>query len=328
MKTMAWNRLMLSMLAAATAFGGCAHAPPAATGAPSALPAETADGYQLAMTTFECWLGPVWDDALGAPPEARAELAKEDCNQVAAAVWGDTERTHIERLRAQEQVAVEDAALKVRALAGKMSDGDRRALVQLFKAVAAAQHENMWARRGADRIKIDLADDERPRERLTADEHAVIAALDAKDALAVLWHIEGPFAADARTLALMVAMDRMQAARGLPKHMKVYAVRGAFELFFNLGAPAMAADPMTPLEPGAWLDYLTRAAAAAGHAAVGGTTPRERNQLAWGSVLEGFADRLRPELPRVSARLRPVVRGVVARLDAEYVADRNATAKR
>jgi hypothetical protein len=315
MKTIVWSGLAVALL-------GCAHTPAATRGARA-----RGSGYELAMSTFSCWLGPVWDDALGEPAPERVASAEQRCRDVAAQVWGDSERTRVERLRALESVAVEDVALKVRARAADMGADEQRALVALFKQVADAERETMYARRAGDRVKIDLADEERPRARLTSDEQAAVAALDRHVAIDSLFRADGPFAADARALAILSAMDRMQTARGLPKHMKAYAVRGVFTLVFQVPPPQMPADPTIALTPGQWLDYLSRVATVAGHPLLDGArTPRERNQLAWGGVLAGFADRLRPELAQLSPRLAPVVRGTVARLDAEYVADRNAIA--
>jgi hypothetical protein len=302
---------------------GCAHAPSTAQSANN-----RASAYALAMTTFACWYGPVWEDALGEPAEQRKTSTDERCREVATTVWNDTDRTRLERLRAVESVAVEDTLLKVKALAkAEMNETERRSLVALFTAVAAVQKENMYARRGADRVKIDLENEDRTPEKLTTDDKTAADALDTHAAIATLLAVRGTFANDAHALGLLAAMDRVNAARGLPKHMKLYATRGIFALVFGLMAPRMPSDPSAPLWPGQWLDYLTRAAAAAGHPLVDGTrSARDRNQLAWGSVLEGFADKLRPDLDRVSVCLQSVVRGTVTRLDAEYIADRNAVA--
>lgn len=302
---------------------GCAHAPAAI----ATRQASQSDGYSLAMATFACWLGPVWTEAEQPTAAAQVADAHARCNDVAVRVWGDAEPTRVERLRALEAVAVDDTVLKVKALSATMPDGDRRALEALVKRTADAQRENMWARRASDKIKIDLGDEDRPDQRLTADEQQAIGALGGHRALAALLALSGPFGDDAHALALLAAMDRMELARGLPKHMKVYAVRDAFQLLFAVPPPPLPADVATPLPPGEWLSYLERVATAAGHGGGGDAQPpRARNQLAWGSVLAGFADRLRPLGERTSATMAPVVRATVKRLDAEYIADRNAVA--
>jgi hypothetical protein len=128
-------------------------------------------------------------------------------------------------------------------------------------------------------------------------------------------------------VGLLCAMDRMETARGLPKHLKVYAVQGPYEMLFGVRPPTVPDDATLPMRGGAWLAYVSETALAAGHPVPARVTGLEdRELLAWGGVLAGFADRLRDALDGVSERteLRVVGRGAITRLESEYRASEAA----
>jgi hypothetical protein len=129
----------------------------------------------------------------------------------------------------------------------------------------------------------------------------------------------GDLTAEAHAMALLAAMDRMELARALPKHLKVYAVGDAFQIVFGVAPPSVPSDPTAKLVPGVWLGYLTDVAKAAGHAVPDkATSPREREPWAWGGVIEGFSDKLRGDTGKLSGTLAKVTSAVVKKLDAEW----------
>jgi hypothetical protein len=123
-----------------------------------------------------------------------------------------------------------------------------------------------------------------------------------------------------RAFGILCTLDRMAMARGLPKHLKVYAVGAPLSILFGVSPPAVPEDPTAPIKTGTWPTFLADVAAAAGHPVPAeATAPIDRESLAWSGVLAGLSDRLRPEIGAVSNRtqLPNVLSGVVARLDAQ-----------
>jgi hypothetical protein len=203
-----------------------------------------------------------------------------------------------------------------------------RELVALLHAVADAARETIHARRAADVVKDDVRDPP-PPETSRDDKRAAAAWLRQKGALGALLRLDaGPYAADARAIAMLFALDRMEIARGLPKHLKIYAVGAALGDVFGVAPPAVSEDAPAPIRTGLWLAYLTDVATAAGHAVpVDARDPQNREPLAWTGVLEGFADELRKDATDTSARRAALVnieRSVVRRIDDEYRNEREA----
>ncbi|MGH7434491.1 MAG: hypothetical protein ACRENE_02370 [Polyangiaceae bacterium] len=194
-------------------------------------------------------------------------------------------------------------------------------LVALLTAVARTEHETMLARRAADRIKKDIAG-AREADKRPTDERDSVAPLNATSELDALLHFDvAPFAAEAHAIALTCAADRMQIAKDLPKHIKVYAVEGAYQSVFGAKQPEVPSDATRPMKGGAWLAYLSDVARVAGHP----VPPKanallDKELLAWSGVLEGLSDKLRAQRPLVSdtTELRHVVDAFVQRLDTEY----------
>jgi hypothetical protein len=305
------KRAMIALLLA-----GCAGSAPAVS-SPGRV---TADAESVADHALACWLGPSWSDALGEPPEALAASNFAQCRHVLAEVYGTVDPIRLEQLRALEAGTVADV---VRTISQGTSDsrrGSPRMLAILIEKVAAAQRENLYARRAADRIKIDRDQDRGP-SKLSSDELAAVPALAAQDGLRALLGLDaGPYTHDARLLGLLTAMDRLRSAEGLPSHMKLHAVAPVGAVLFELPLPSL-----TPEVPrSVWLDYLTRLAAAAGHAVpIDTRDAAEQKLLAWSGVLEGFVDRMLAEGDARSPSLRAVVGGTARRLHAEYTGARN-----
>ena len=125
----------------------------------------------------------------------------------------------------------------------------------------------------------------------------------------------------------MSAMERMSIAKGLPRHLKIYSVSGAFKLLFAVDAPAVPEELNKPLKPGTWLAYLVTAAKGAGHPiADTAKTPLEKEPAAWAGVLEGVHDKLVPDVDKISAEtpMKDVVASVAKRLERESNEERNA----
>jgi hypothetical protein len=310
--------------------------PPAASAAPvtsaAAAPAATApstqdEAHKLVIAAAACWFGGVWGDALGQQDALKAEGAEGRCKAIAQHVWGTDDKPHYEQLRALETNAVADVIAKVDSVAKSDSvDGPRReTLTKLTGALADAQREGMLARRAGDRVKRDL---DREPEKLSKDEVDAVPTLRAHAKLEALVKFDaGNLTKEAHALGIMSALDRVELARGLPKHLKLYAVADEFALFFNVGIPEVPDDATKKLVPGTWLKFLSETAAAAGHPVSDqAKTPREKDALAWGGMLQGFSDKLKVEYAGIDAGtdLNKVVAVVLHRLEAEYSAQRAA----
>lgn len=335
----------MSALAALTACGGApppaqppapsASAPLAAFPAPS--PSDVAaqsgapseEAHRLAIRATACWLGGVWSDALGEPKEGRKAADEARCHDVVKRLYGSDDGRHYNRLRALEAEEIAMVVKTVDGIAkGDAVDGPRREpLVRALQAFAAAEHEAMEARRAANRVKRDVKVEP---EKLSADEVAAVAPLRTHAALEALMKVDaGELAPEAHALFVVVAMDRLDVARDLPKHLKIYAVADAFALLFGVAPPDVPADATKPLKPGTWLAYLADAAKSAGHEVpAAAKRPADREPQAWTGVLAGYADKLRPDADKLAAGsdLGKVAAGVVKRLDAEVASVRGPAA--
>jgi hypothetical protein len=276
-----------------------------------------------------CWLGGFWSDALGEQDQQKAVGTENRCHELERRVWGADDKTHYEQLRAIEQNAAADVVAKVDETSkGDSVDGPRReALVKFTTALADAAKETMHARRAGDRVKRDLA---REPEKLGTDEIDAVAPLRAHAKLEALLKLEaGDLSKEANALALLFALDRVELSRGLPKHLKLYAVADSFHVLFGVGLPDAPEDATKKLVPGTWLRFLTDTASAAGHPVPAkAKTPRERDALAWGGMLEGFHDKLAANNDAIAPTtdLSKVVTVVLHRLEAEYTAQQAAEA--
>jgi hypothetical protein len=171
------------------------------------------------------------------------------------------------------------------------------------------------------RVRRDL--NEQEADQLAQDEVAAVAPLRGADGLERLLKLElGPLTADAHVLGLLAALERMQLARGLPRHLKVFALEGPSRVVFGVASPNISADPTQKLQPGVWLNLLLETAKAGGYPVPENLRPAERNMLAWNGILKAFADRLRQEETHLSQHatvtLRRVLHAVIQRLDEDY----------
>lgn len=303
-------------------------APSASSGASGLEGAQSEEAHRLAIRATACWLGAVWGDALGEPKDGRKAADEARCHDLVKRLYGSDDGRHYDRLRSLEAEEIAMVAKVVDGIAkGDPVDGPRREpLLRVLQAFAAAEREEMDARRAADRVKRD---EKGEPEKLSADEVGAVAPLRALPALEALMKVDaGELAPEAHALFVLVAMDRLDVARDLPKHLKVYAVAGAFALLFGVAPPDVPSDATKPLKPGTWLAYLADAAKAAGHdVPASAKRPADREPQAWSGVLAGFADKLRPDVDKIAAssELGKVVAGVVKRLDAEVATVRGPT---
>jgi hypothetical protein len=289
-------------------------------------------------------MGGLWSDALGERGDDRYAGIERRCDALLRDVdvtRGEQRRAlddHVPPpapeeayypMRAVEPHVVEIIALEVRARAERESHGvsQARDLVVLLQTVAAAARETIRARRAADVVKDDIQG--QPSSATPgADRVAAATKLRAGEALHALLHADtGAFTDEARAIGVLSALDRMEIARGLPKHLKIYAVGRGYADVFGVAEPAVPDDAAVPVRTGTWLAYLTEVASAAGHPVpADARDPQNREPLAWTGVLEGFADRLRSDGPRFATGtpLGDIERDIIARLDDEVRNERQA----
>jgi hypothetical protein len=283
-------------------------------------PGSRPTGYKLGLLATACWLGGVWSDAEGAPEATWRDRNEQRCRDLVVSVWGRFDQNRYEQIRENETRAVDDLLAKIRATE---PPNDRARTIALFRDIAAAAHEGMLARRAADRVKIDY-DADAVEAKLTDDQRRAAKALSEHRALDRVLVAPDPVAADRRVLGLLLAMDRMEIARGLPKQLKFYALGHVLTTVFDVAPPpADALKPSTSPRPGTWLAYLTNVAARAGYAAPDNPalTHKMRETLAWTGVGRGFASRLRQQSQSLPDAAVPefsrVANAVAARLEAE-----------
>jgi hypothetical protein len=237
-------------------------------------------------------------------------------------LYGAVDPMQYRQLRAVDARVVEDLAVRIRSVADndRTDRPHREALVKLLRAVADAQRENVLARDEADEVKRD-EESMSPRSERVTDKGLAAQALRRTGGIEALLSLDaGDLSHEARAIGLLSALDRLEVARKMPEHLKVYAVGGPFVSVFGVRPPQVPDDPTLPVKTGTWPGYLVDVATAAGHAIPGGAIqPIDRESLAWGGVLQAFADRLRVEAPVISTHTPlPVVVGRVAdRLEKE-----------
>jgi hypothetical protein len=281
------------------------------------------EAHRLLTATAACWLGGVWSDAEGVDEATRTKDAERRCHQLVERIYGTDDQARYERLRAVDPVEVSELKTKILAVAriDTVDHAREQQLGALLDAMANAERESMIARRAGDRVKKDVAGD-REHIDLTADEMAAVDPLNDARAFEALLSLDaGELTPEARALAILCAMDRMETARGLTKHLKVYALARPFAVLFSTPAPAVPTDARRSLVDGTWLSYMTSVAAAAGHPVVAAAkTPLDRELLAWGGALEGLADKLQVEAKQMSneTALKRISEAIVRRIDAEY----------
>ena len=295
----------------------------AASAGPAASDGSAGQGHALLLHAAGCWFGGIWSDAEGATtPEDRRVAGEKRCMSLVKRLYGAEDKVKYDQLRLADSVVVDRLAAEVETLAGRdPTEGPRKeALGRLLGALVAAQRENNSAHIAADIVKGDLKNRPPEPETLSKDETAAVIPLRAHAGLEALLKLDaGDLTVEAHAMGLLCAMDRMELARGLPKHLKVYAVADAYHLVFGVAPPQVPSDPTAKLVPGTWLTYLTDVARAASHPVPDKAThPREREPWAWGGVVAGFGDKLRADAGKLAGTFARIAGSVVKKLDAEW----------
>ena len=297
--------------------------PPAAIGTQE-LPSEER-AHALVLQATSCWLGGLWSDASGDDKAARDGAIESRCMQLLRSVGESPESTYYP-LRAVDAAIVERLAERVGKTAQQDAGDqphDATALVALFREVANASRETLLARRAADVVKQDYASSSSSADQRRGDKIAAAPALRSSTALRALLEDAGPYAFEAHVIGVLHAIDRIEIARGLPKHLKIDCIEGVGVAMFGITAPRFTSDAAAPIPTGTWLAYLSSIAAAARHPLPeDARSPQNREPLAWNGVLEGLADQLRDA--RTGTTLDTVSGAVVARLDRQAAEARAA----
>ncbi|AKV04431.1 hypothetical protein AKJ09_11094 [Labilithrix luteola] len=256
-------------------------------------------------------------DALGDRGAAGEASTRRRCDEVLRAI-GDSSDTGYAQLRAVDAGTVKRLTERVSVTA---ATENVPGLAIMLSRIADTSRETLHARRAADVVK--QVSESFPAEGQRANKEAAAPDLQSAAALQALLAYRGPFEADAHAIAILNVLERVESARGLPKHLKVYAVRGPFSAVFGISAPQLSDDAALPIPTGTWLAYLTRVAANAGHPVPpDARDPQNREPLAWNGILVGLADRLR-NAP-VDPSLAKVTSSVVARIDQQAASERAA----
>jgi hypothetical protein len=275
-------------------------------------------GEKVVAEAASCWLGGLWADAAGEEGDLRQAGIDKRCQALFDEVGPAPHETYASLRAVDERV--------VRRLEETLGARGGHAYTPLLRSIAEASREGIRARRAADQVKADYGNGSDASARHEAKE-AAAAPLRESRALGALLGYQGPAQEDARTVGLLLALDRMEIARGLPKHLKVYAVEGALRDVFGVEPPQLSTDAAAPIPTGTWRTYLERAAAAAGHPVP--DTQRDlfdRETSAWTGVLAGLADRIGRTSP--SEALAGITKRVGKRLEDERVGAVNAAAAR
>lgn len=282
-------------------------------------------GYKLGLLAMACSLGGLWSDAEGVPPADWRKRDDQRCNDLVVSVYGQFDVHHYERLRAGDAEAVSDLLDKIRKTDPAAT---RERTAKLFRDAEAATHETMYARRASDRVKIDYDADE-VEAKLSDDQRTAAKALAKHGALERLLVTTDPNAADRRTIGLLLALERMDMARGLPKQLKFYALGYVLATVFDVAPPPASLRPTSAPVRGAWLAYLSNVAARAGYPVPNdpALTFKSRETLAWTGVEQGFADRLDQYLKNLPAAAVPELSRVSSSVSAR-LATEHATAQK
>lgn len=303
------------------------NAPPAGehgggSGPPAAPVTTNAIGnHKLAVAAVSCWFGGVWADAIGEAPENRKQSDEARCYDVEKQVWGVEDKGRFEQLRALDEGTVQDVLSKV---------GEGTSSARELRAFVEAQKEALDARRWGDKVKKDLTGGREP-EKLTPDEFTASKFLQDGDALSALLKLSSAdLTTESHALGVLTAMERIEASRGLPKHLKVFAMQAPLHALFGLALPTnLPTDVTQPLPKGGYLAYVTEAAKAAGHPVPDtATTPKEREPQAWAGILEGISDKLHPDVDGVpkDTQFPDILDRIARRLDAQVKAEKAALA--
>lgn len=266
----------------ALAMGACeliSSPPPVSVTTTTAAEIEPGTAHRIVVDATACWMGALWLDDVS--PQAH-------CTTTLTNAYGATDPLRLARLRSADTSEVEELAGRVREIAWRdpMDAGHAEELVTLLRAIGAAEHEQIHARRAA-----------RAAKELVVD----VNALASSGALAELFTLDaGELTPEARTVGVMIAVDRLGLAPRLPDRFKVLSIQGAVHELFDLYPPPMPAYPSERLVEGTWLAYLEDIAKAAGFPVPEIVKrPVYRETVAWGGIMAGLAAKLQAEKSQI-----------------------------
>jgi hypothetical protein len=316
--------------ASATSVASADSAAPTASATPPPLPATSEEAHKFVMLATGCWFGGLWADAEGESGDMKKAAIESRCRDVAKKVYGVDDATRVEQVRALDPKAVGDVAAAVEKIAGADSvDGPRKDnLVKLTQSIADAQRELMYARRAGDKVKHD--EEVKDHDKMVKDEQDAVPAMRAHAAMDALFKLDvGDLTKEAHAIGILCVMDRVNVSRGLPRHLKIYAVGDAFKTLFGVDIPSTVTDDVTkPLKQGTWVAYVADVAKAAGHPVPDkqAKNAKAKYALAWAGMLAGIADKLKGEADGIgtNTELQKVTIVVKNRLEAEYRAEQAA----
>ena len=281
--------------ASATANGSASNgAGAAAIGAP-----ET---HALGMLwgAIGCFVGGPWSEALGAVAEERTLADVARCRAVETKLLDrpPTDGPTLDALRSIDPKIVEAIATAFEKKADGLPIARKKQAIAILRASADAAREALEIRKAAAEI----------RAKKTADD-AATKALGVTTKLEALRRADG---VEANVVFLVLAADRMEAARGLPPAAKIAVAAPAMRLIFGITPKGESSDER------AWIDLLLAAGRTGKHppklletkdekreethakmmvaAALAEKFDEARKALGKGVVLEvatGYVDRLR-----------------------------------
>jgi hypothetical protein len=281
-------------------------------------------GYAMVMHATSCWMGGLWSDALGERGQDRMNGIEARCNRVLTDFGGNS--GSYAPLRAIDRGTVDTIAQRIQTSA--VEDPQEAAhtpeLVSLLRLTADVTRETMHARRAADKVKQESV---AGGPEYKADKQAAAPELSEHRALDAIFYSDlGIYAMEARAVALLSVVDRVEVARGLPMHLKVITLGQPFHDTFGVPPPATPSEPSVALPNGTWISYLSEVASAAGYRVPDAVTNMQaRETLAWNGALEGCADRLKWNASRIprGTSLEQISRAVAVRLDEQYKSEKN-----
>jgi hypothetical protein len=246
---------------------------------------------QLAVDAVMCF-SDVWPEPRGAVSAARVELPERRCAELVDQLYGSDSSVaaaRVDRIRALD--AAEILALEERLDQEAQRDasrpGDAPVIAAFIDAAAAAYRETRAARNATPGLRTARAVPPNP-------------VRDARSLALLFQGSYGELTPSAHALALMFAIQRVQAATALAPTLEVYALEQPLAAVLNVPLPPPE-QRVTGSDEAA-LDYLTRAAAASGHPVlIAVRTPAEREVLATTGLLDALGDQLRSAAQRMPA---------------------------
>lgn len=294
MRALLLTALLLGCGGATLEVTGASHAPEkvekSETTAKVEHPGEKADparAERVAHAAVACFLHGTWEELAN---------GKDRCAFLASDVLHDAKS--LPAVRAIEPSAV-DAVVDAITRAGP-ADAQLGAVV---RSVADAAREAMRAR----------AEAERARKPSGQGDEAILSAS------AALAHLNALESKLGRVVALVLAADHLENVKGLAPRFKIAAAAPAFTVIFGAPRPTTTA-------PGAWLAYVSSAAAAAGHGVPDQGNTHERAQAAFAGVVQGLAERMESAANAATGEARSVAIAYAKRL-RDALAETAAKAK-